>query len=250
MLTWLIPWAAECLNKFKVGADGLTCYEWITKRKCRHEVFGFGESVMWQMAPDKTDRDKLDSGIRDGIFLGVVWRSRGFLIGTTDGIYKTQTVKARPVETSYDPSSIDFITTRYSSYVLEGAKTKGAKAMYAEPRAAGPTSGGVEARAGTEWAPRRVYLKQADFERYSYTQGCPGCAWLQIGPESVSRIGKVVDEVLGVDIMEMYSPERVAKLCKRYDFDTAADRKRAWDIVHRDEPLLLIGSPPCTSSVS
>ena len=32
-----------------------------------------------------------------------------------------------------------------------------------------------------------------------------------VGPESVSRIGKVVDEVLGVDIMEMYSPERVAK---------------------------------------
>ena len=60
--------------------------------------------------------------------------------------------------------------------------------------------------------------------------------------------------------MEMYSPERFAKLCKQYglspgcsldlangfDFDTAADRKRAWDTVHRDEPLLLIGSPPCT----
>ena len=30
------------------------------------------------------------------------------------------------------------------------------------------------------------------------------------------------------------------------DFDKASDRKRAWDIVLRDEPLLLIGSPPCT----
>ena len=47
MFTWLIPWAAECLNQFKVGANGLTCYERITKHKCRHEVFGFGESVMW-----------------------------------------------------------------------------------------------------------------------------------------------------------------------------------------------------------
>jgi hypothetical protein len=76
----------------------------------------------------------------------------------------------------------------------------------------------------------------------------------------VSRIEKAVDEVLGVDIVEMYSRERVAKLCKQFglspgcsldltngfDFDTASDRKRAWDIVHRDEPLLLIGSPPCT----
>ena len=81
-----------------------------------------------------------------------------------------------------------------------------------------------------------------------------------VGPVSVSWIEKAVGEVLGVDIMEMYSPERVATLCKQFglspgcsldltngfDFDTAADRKRAWDIVHCDEPLLLIGSPPCT----
>jgi hypothetical protein len=124
MFTWLIPWAAECLNKFKVGADGLTCYERITKHECKHEAFGFGESVMWQMAPDKTDRDKLDNGVRDGIFLAVIWRSGEFLIGTTDGRFKTQTVKARPVETSYDPSCIDFITTRYSSYALEGGRRK------------------------------------------------------------------------------------------------------------------------------
>ena len=81
------------------------------------------------MAPDKTDRDKLDSGFQDGIFLGVVWRGGEFLIGTPDGVFNTQTVKARPVETAYDPSCVDFITTRYNSYVLEGAKTNGAKAM-------------------------------------------------------------------------------------------------------------------------
>ena len=60
--------------------------------------------------------------------------------------------------------------------------------------------------------------------------------------------------------MEVYSPERVAKLCGDYglqpgasldltngfDFDTFADRKRAWDTVEKDEPLLIIGSPPCT----
>ena len=35
-----------------------------------------------------------------------------------------------------------------------------------------------------------------------------------VGPESVSRIEKIVGETLGVDIMEMYSPERLAKLCQ------------------------------------
>ena len=79
-------------------------------------------------------------------------------------------------------------------------------------------------------------------------------------PEVVDRIAKVTREVLSVDVMEMYSPERVAKLCKQYglragcsldltngfDFDLLADRQRAWEILERDRPLLVIGSPPCT----
>ena len=65
---------------------------------------------------------------------------------------------------------------------------------------------------------------------------------------------------LGVDVMEMFSPERVGKLCKEYgldqgssmdiksgyDFDKAEDRKRCWEAVMKDEPMLVIGSPPCT----
>ena len=63
-----------------------------------------------------------------------------------------------------------------------------------------------------------------------------------------------------VDMREMFSPERVTAVCKQYglipghtmdikngfDFDLEADRKKAWDSILRDEPKLLIGSPPCT----
>ena len=31
-----------------------------------------------------------------------------------------------------------------------------------------------------------------------------------------------------------------------YDFDKAEDRKRCWEAVAKDEPILVIGSPPCT----
>ena len=31
-----------------------------------------------------------------------------------------------------------------------------------------------------------------------------------------------------------------------HDFDTAVDRKRCWESIIRDEPLLVIGSPQCT----
>jgi hypothetical protein len=59
---------------------------------------------------------------------------------------------------------------------------------------------------------------------------------------------------------EMFSPERVTSVCKQYglipgqamdikhgfDFDLAADRKKAWKSILQDKPKLVIGSPPCT----
>ena len=36
ILTWLIVWSAECLNKFRVGDDGKSAYERITKHACKH----------------------------------------------------------------------------------------------------------------------------------------------------------------------------------------------------------------------
>ena len=111
----------------------------------------------------------------------VVWRSGEFLIGTRDGIFKCQTVKARPEQSAYDPECIDYIVKNYNAYVLEGAKTKGATATFAEPRILPPPSGGLAPRAGNEWVRRRVYIKLADFKKYGFTQGCKGCAWLQTG---------------------------------------------------------------------
>ena len=64
----------------------------------------------------------------------------------------------------------------------------------------------------------------------------------------------------GVDITEMFSPERVANigtnykliagksmdLTTGYDFSLEADRKKAWEHIVKDEPYCVIGSPPCT----
>ena len=41
-------------------------------------------------------------------------------------------------------------------------------------------------------------------------------------------------------------PGQSLDLMNGYDFDTYKDRKRAWDILETEEPLLVVGSPPCT----
>ena len=56
LLIWLIPRVTECLNKFRVGQDWLTCYERMTRHNCRHAVYGFAESVILLIPPDKNHR--------------------------------------------------------------------------------------------------------------------------------------------------------------------------------------------------
>ena len=64
----------------------------------------------------------------------------------------------------------------------------------------------------------------------------------------------------GVDITEMYSPERINQVCHElglnkgtsfdlrsgWDFDKEADRREAWKQIRAEDPLFIIGSPPCT----
>ena len=68
------------------------------------------------------------------------------------------------------------------------------------------------------------------------------------------------EQLLSTDNTEIFSPERVAAHCKKYgllpgaamdiksgyDFDLAADRNMCCETIRREEPTLVIGSPPCT----
>ena len=70
----------------------------------------------------------------------------------------------------------------------------------------------------------------------------------------------VVSFILGVDVTEVFSPERVAKVAQRigltagssfdltngWDFNIEEHRVEAWKRIKKECPYLLIGSPPCT----
>ena len=113
---------------------------------------------------------------------------------------------------------------------------------------------------------RLVLTPQSDndmlsVDRYVLARAIMGADMSEVlGPEKAKQISALVVKTLNKDIMEVYSPERVAAMCKDFglrqgasldltngfDFDTYADRKRAWEILEEDKPLLVIGSPPCT----
>ena len=70
LFSWLVPFCAEIMNKYKVGADGRTAYEKITGHKCRHQVVGFAEAVDFILETDKKNVHKADSS-DEGHFLWV-----------------------------------------------------------------------------------------------------------------------------------------------------------------------------------
>ena len=78
-------------------------------------------------------------------------------------------------------------------------------------------------------------------------------------PAELRRVAKSVSHLLEADIMEVYRPERVAKLCEKhgltpcsslyvaggFNFDRAEERRKALEIMRRDKPFTLINHQPC-----
>eukprot|EP00974_Lingulodinium_polyedra_P077019 7456591-Lingulodinium_polyedra.AAC.1 len=81
--------------------------------------------------------------------------------------------------------------------------------------------------------------------------------WRTLAKEDLKIMSKYI---LGVDITEVYSPERVNMIAKKFglapgtsfdlstgwDFNKEAGRNSAWKRIREEEPELIIGSPPCT----
>ena len=67
VFSWLIPFCADVMNKYKVRSDGKTAYERITGHKTRQRAIGFAESVDVILETDKKSMLKGDSRVMKGI---------------------------------------------------------------------------------------------------------------------------------------------------------------------------------------
>ena len=66
-----------------------------------------------------------------------------------------------------------------------------------------------------------------------------------IAPAELRKIASSAGRLLDVDIMEVFSPESVAKLCRKHGL-TPGCSPDLWEIIQSDKPHTVIGSPPCT----
>ena len=173
LFQWMVMWAAESLNFFKIHASGKTTHELITGHKMKRKVPGFGEKVMFRMAPEKK-KYKSETEWDQGLFVGVIGRSTEYVLMNEEGIFKTENIKRFAVGNEYDQTCLEWAKTSIDEFVNKGAMTR-ARTMTRLPE---------EVRADTEasqYVPRRVRFVRKDFVKHDFTEGCPECIRLQTG---------------------------------------------------------------------
>ena len=92
-VTWLVQWAANSMNLFKIQDHGVTAHEAIGGRVCKTPLCPFGEHIQWKRAIDGVNPTKAESEWFDGIFLGVRPVSGESIVGSADGIVYCRTVR-------------------------------------------------------------------------------------------------------------------------------------------------------------
>ena len=213
--TWLVAWAADVINKFRVRDNGRTAFELMTQHRCKHLVVGFAERVHFQHTLVDKNQYKKDVGM----FLGMNDRCNSFLIGMSEGIYASPHVMKFSEDQAYDPTLIDDINVRFYDYLKGGVNAPPAviasRAAILHPNpdvAPTPVAGG-------DYVPRRARITKEDLIKHGYTPGCPGCVAAQL-PER-SRGFRNHSEACRQRMSDLIPEERQQKAKDRLDNRTA-----------------------------
>ena len=181
IMEWLIMWASEVRNYFRVGSSGRTSYELITGHRFPATVGIFGEKMMFMVTPPKQGRNKWKPVYTPGIFLGVQGRTGESIFHDDHGIHRARNVRRLPRDDRWDKDSVNKVNVGVAEYVTGDPQDPVTVVVQRPPE---PLAPAPEPRVPI---PRRVRLGKSDFEKHGYTAGCPGC--IHYATEGSARAG-------------------------------------------------------------
>ena len=134
----------------------------------------------------KTHMNKMAAKWRDGVFLGVRDASNEYFVGTPDGVFKTRNIQLKPESQKSELSQLQAITGtpwcmvpgREATLVQPLPAIIQPLPIADAPRLPRPL---VE-----ESAPRQLYIRKAELDKYGYTPGCPRCEDTRAGKKTAS----------------------------------------------------------------
>ena len=172
--TWLVTWAADVINKFRVQDNDRTAYEMTTQHKCKHIVVVFVEKVHFQHTQVDKNQYKKDVGM----FLGMIDRNNTYLVGTSEGIYASPHIMKFQDDQAYDASLFDDTKETFFDYLKGGVQAP--PAVIVPLRSALiPANPDTNPHPVAEYAPWKARVTKEDLLRHGYTPGCPGCVAAQ-----------------------------------------------------------------------
>ena len=178
ILQWLTRWAALVCSKYLVGKDGRTASERRRGRRCKVPAVPFGETVFYrQVREGKAQKDKGETEISEGIWLGHADRSNEMLIGTDAGVIRVFDVIRKPKEERWSKDKITNMTgtPRQPDPKKPGGKIP-VRVTFEETEEKSP----VQSRQ-KEVEFRRLRITPDMLKKHGYTQGCEGCKHKQAG---------------------------------------------------------------------
>jgi hypothetical protein len=90
----MVRHTAANMNRYEVGADGMSAYKRIKGKDFKMDVPKFGECI-WFLKPKSKGRDKSRYRWEKGIWLGVRDESGEHIVGNRDGVVKVRAIRRR-----------------------------------------------------------------------------------------------------------------------------------------------------------
>ena len=177
VMTWLVECVADIVTKYMQGADGRTSYERLFGKQVHEEGLEFGERVWWRRHRSNDMNVVLDARWAEGVWLGRRWGTIHHRVAVNDEVLEVRAVQRRPLAERWCRESLGNI---------RAVPWKNPAPLLDEvPPVVLPPLPDVEPAARVpaqpEFAPRRVYIRHADLEKWGYTSNCRRCMQMRRG---------------------------------------------------------------------
>ena len=171
VMAWLVEHIGDVVTKYMQGADGKTAYRRLFGKHVHEEGLEFGEKVMYKLKKTQDTNVVLDPRWLPGIWLGRTWGSiNNQVAATNQKVVEIRAVHRVKHEDRWDRAAVnDIQATPWQWVVPDGGQPP---VEVIAPRADKIPAAAVQPRV---YAPRRVYIKPEDLEKWGYTAGCRRC---------------------------------------------------------------------------
>ena len=246
VLTWMVGYSSLLLNRFEVGADGKTNYERLKGKSAKTNGLEFGEGLLFKMKAKREGIGKLASVWQDGVYLGIRAVSGEIIVGTGEGIFRTRTVRRKPLETRWSNENTLMIggvpwktspEEEGDGLPLKGVIRLEAKQMDKEQE---------EAVLGTPVVPRAFPIRQGDLLTHGYTEDCAGCKAILRGQQHQKHseaCRKRMTEAMKKD-EKVAGAEKRANVFVETVAEGVAKKKRRWADFETEEDELEVSEEP------